>query len=255
LKTLLTVQFFGAGRKGSPFRGWAGPVVEWPERSPPKVDFGKWVPDRSSSHNGGTVTFEAEPFALIMWGANSKAMRPQDKTTKFGFAGLDEGGRLRAAPLPENTDAREIFLAGGWKAPSADELAARILQVEIADRMPARSFEGVQAIVEEARAGFGLSRTADLVELAKDWPVLRPVADAFQQKEAETVSKQDAARQERDRQLKLDAVATIQAMKSENTEITIKTVAAKLGGESPDRRRKLERHLKQIFPDGLTAGA
>lgn len=117
---MLTHYFTGPSRKGAVFHGWAGPIVEWPHKAAPKVEFGNWKQDPSTG--AGTVTFECQPFQLCLYGANSKKMAPRDKFTHFAFAGLGVNGELRLQKLPDGTDARDIFEAGGWTPPLITDL-------------------------------------------------------------------------------------------------------------------------------------
>jgi hypothetical protein len=39
-------------------------VTEWTGNAAPKVELGKWNPDKANSYNGGTVIFDCQPFNL-----------------------------------------------------------------------------------------------------------------------------------------------------------------------------------------------
>jgi hypothetical protein len=106
--------------KYRPFKGWAGVISAWPNKAAPKVDFGAWDPIKH------TVTFECEPFQLCMHGANSKEMLARDKFTYFSFAGLGTDGILVLQNLPKDTDAQEVFVAGGWTPPDIDYLVDKV---------------------------------------------------------------------------------------------------------------------------------
>ncbi|WP_374605581.1 hypothetical protein [Niveibacterium sp.] len=151
------VTFSGAGKKGMPFRGWAGPIIAWDASSPPKVGFGAWSADPGSLRGGGVVVAETEPFALVMWGANAPGMRPQDKTTKFGFAGLDDDGTLRPAPLPDDADARQWWREPpGW--PDVADFAAQIRGIDIDTLRPISGLLEALALSRLAFAALGLPR-------------------------------------------------------------------------------------------------
>ncbi|MFT0172071.1 hypothetical protein ACLKMY_24190 [Paraburkholderia mimosarum] len=155
----LTIKLSGSYKKGAPFHGWAGSIADWPERRPPRLEFGKWTQDPSSARGGGAVTLEAVPYQLLMWGANSPKMSPRDKTTHFAFAGLEDAGGLWAAPLPAGTDARQIYSRGGWQPPEPTEIAARIVVLELD---PARPLPGLLNILEATGAAFQ--------QLGLQWP-------------------------------------------------------------------------------------
>lgn len=147
----LTIKFSGSHKKGAPFRGWAGSIEDWPERRPPRLEFGKWTQDRSNAWGGGAVTLEAAPYQLLMWGANAPKMSPRDKTTQFAFAGLEDAGGLWAAPLPAGADARQIYASGGWQPPEQTEIAARIMMPELDQRRP---LPGLLELLEVTGAAF-----------------------------------------------------------------------------------------------------
>ncbi len=125
----LYVEFFGAGRKHGAFHGWCGEVIEWPVKSAPKIRFGEWRKDVNTDRGAGIATCTVRPYALIMFGANSSEMRSKDKTTHFGFAGLNEDGTLRVVVLPKNMDARALFGVGGWPTQNIDTFVAQASQL------------------------------------------------------------------------------------------------------------------------------
>jgi len=178
----LIVEFNNAGRKGNPFTGWAGSVREWQENKAPRANFGTWHKDTDSERGCGSVSLDCAPYTLIMWGANSRAMRISDRTVTFAFAGLAADGNLWAAPLPPNTDARQIFLTGGWIPPTPESVAQQILDVQIDAEFPGKGKERIERITETAWIKLGIRRGQDIGELLPAWPHLEPIAAALQNK-------------------------------------------------------------------------
>ena len=176
----LIVEFKNAGRKGIPFTGWAGSVREWQENKAPRVNFGTWHKDTDSERGGGSVALDCAPYTLIMWGVNSRAMRIADKkTSTFALAGLAADG-LWTAPLPPDTEARRIFLAGGWTPPTPESIARQILDVQINAEFPGKEKELIERITENAWIKLGIRRGQDIRELLPAWPHLEPIAAALQ---------------------------------------------------------------------------
>ncbi len=206
------VFFSGAAKKGESFHGWAGPVVSWPEDAPPQVDFGKWQPDRASPRGAGVVDFSARPFALMMYGANSKTMRAKDKTTKFAFAGLTDEGDLRAVDLGE-LDARDMFLNGGYHPPGVDVLASQIANISFAPNHTegilnvlvevAASFKAVGLVAPRLNGmpGYHVAEIAGLKDrlptIEKHWSMLTPLCRAVATKIAEWELERSAAKAKR----------------------------------------------------------
>lgn len=119
----IRINFSGASAKAraASFRGWAGVVKQWPERSAPAVDFGKWTKAAGNPWGGGVVEFAAYPGQLIMWGANAPGMDRRDKSTKFGIAGFGDTRELWARALSDAEDAGGIFQVGGRVIPNVEE--------------------------------------------------------------------------------------------------------------------------------------
>ena len=149
--------FVGPAKKGAAFHGWAGPIVEWTEKTAPKVAFGEWTPNPVG---GGCVAFECLPFQLCMFGANSKKMGARDKFTYFAFAGLGADGQLRLQKLPEGTDAREIFAAGGWTPPSAHDLANQIAALDNLDF--SERLDALISVAKLCSEGYGIGNSLRL---------------------------------------------------------------------------------------------
>ena len=172
----LIVEFNNAGRKGMPFTGWAGSVRDWQENKAPHVNFGKWHKDRDR----GSVSLDCAPYALIMWGVNSRTMRISSKAATFAFAGLAADGNLWAAPLPRDVDARQVFLAGGWTPPPPESVAQQILDIQIDADFPEKGKELIERITGNAWIGLGIRRGQNIGELLPAWPHLEPIAAALQ---------------------------------------------------------------------------
>ncbi|MFZ6772879.1 hypothetical protein ACO0LB_09180 [Undibacterium sp. SXout7W] len=185
----ITHCFAGPAKKGAAFHGWAGPITEWAEKSAPKVTFGEW---KRSPTEGGSVTFECRPFQLCMYGANSSKMAVRDKFTYFAFVGLGADGQLRLQRLPEGTDAREIFAAGGWTPPSTFELVGQVTALVNLDF--SQQLDALISVVELCNDGYGLSKSLRLaaagpseklaavetfVTCLTNWPQLSEVAQAI----------------------------------------------------------------------------
>ena len=176
----LIVEFIDARRKGIPFTGWAGSIREWQENKAPRVNFGTWHKDTASERGGGFVALDCVPYALIMWGVNSRSMRLADKkSATFALAGLAADG-LWAAPFPPDTDVRQTFLAGGWTPPTPESIARRILDVQIDADAPEQGKGLIERITENAWTKLGIRSGQDIRELLPAWPHLEPIATALQ---------------------------------------------------------------------------
>ena len=66
-------------------------VTEWTGNAAPKVELGKWNPDKANSYNCGTVIFDCQPFNLVMCGANSAEM---DSRIRWAKKRLDPPRRV-----------------------------------------------------------------------------------------------------------------------------------------------------------------
>ena len=177
----LIIEFKNAGRKGIPFTGWAGSVRDWQENKAPRVNFGTWHKDTAGEHGGGSVSLDCAPYTLVIWGVNSRAMRiANKKASTFALAGLTADGTLWAAPLPPNTDARDIFLAGGWMPPTPESVARQILDIQIDAEFPGKGKELIERTAENAWIELGIRRGQDIGELLPAWPHLEPIAAALQ---------------------------------------------------------------------------
>lgn len=246
-----THYFNGAQKAGSPFRGWAGRVTEWPEKTAPMVDFGKWNPDKKNPYNGGTVVFDCQPFDLVMYGANLATMNSRDKTTRFGFAGLGLDGALRIADLPRDSDARKIFAAGGWLPPSPEEIAERLLSCMQDEAITSsRLNEEIEAARARTIEGFGmLSKQFDETQL---WPILFPILNALKASSELLAAKRSEAAAVRLKQAQVDVVGAVVALRVAGEEPTNAAVAAFLLSEpnlSAHRVKEKVRKLKKILGD------
>jgi hypothetical protein len=247
-------QFSGASAKRAPFKGWAGPVVEWELKKPPTVDFGKWTSERASEYNGGTVECQCQPLALVMFGANSKDMRVKDKTTQFGIAGLAPNRQLHIAPLPRGIDARAIFAAGGWSAPNVDELAKelRIILAKV-HLVPIELENELQSFERKICEGFFIIHR-DLFDTLSSWPELS-VLHADLQEATTNLQKMKAQYKESHRIKMLCAVnKAIEKLKTSEKDISLLAVASILVDE-PDLNqhsvKEKARHIKRLLGDEI----
>lgn len=198
---MLTIDFAGATKKHVPFRGWAGPITEWQEKEAPKVSFGKWMPKQGCAYGSGTVTFSAKPFSVIMWGSNGPGMRPNDKTTAFGFAGLADAGGLCGIKLAKDVNARELYAAGGFQPADPEIHTQKIQSFQLQQGPLYGQLQALWLHVIEAMALIGLvparalssetdgSHMQQIVDLKKrmqqiseHWPHLLPLCTAIQKK-------------------------------------------------------------------------
>lgn len=261
---VITHFFSGPAKKGAAFHGWAGVVAEWNLKSAPEVTFGKWK--RDPDCRGGSVTFEARPFQLCMFGANSKEMAPRDKFTHFAFAGLGANGALRLQKLPEDTDARGVFEAGGWLPPAVTDLIHRVHSIAALEFR--EQLDEALSIVKCSSDGFGMgmrppagevatSEKIDFIEsfalAAGKWPHLSPIMPAVRSfLEAYTLERD--SRREKGAANRKDAferaVSEVRALGGEITPIRI---AAWMGGvkemgESiPHKIKEKARRLKKDY--------
>jgi hypothetical protein len=125
----MKIEFPGSGRKEA-FRGWAGKIVEWQEKSPPKLAFGVWKAAQSVSCSGFVELRDLERYEIFMFGANSRGMLSRDKFTYFAYAGLTDDGKLRCVKLDrEEGNARDLWLNGGL-APAASLVPCAFMELE-----------------------------------------------------------------------------------------------------------------------------
>ena len=258
----LIQNFKGPGKKGRPFYGWAGPVVEWPEKSAPKIAFGEWT--KNSVTGGGSVTFECAPFQLCMFGANSAKMDPRDKFTYFAFAGLGADGNLRLQVLPDGADARTVFAEGGWVPPAETEISSRISDLPKLDFK--QQIDKALEVAAACNVGFGmgfplprdsaeasekLDAFAGFVSCMAQWPQLAAITQAFQSF-SKVHSQELEKRRAEGRAIRKTAVEkVITEMLESGFEVTPITVAARMlnvtDGEIPYQVKEKARRLKREF--------
>lgn len=235
------IEMSGASR-GSVFRGWAGRIGEWLERSAPQIEFGKWLPhDPRRRGSGGIVEFECEPFEIVMYGANSKGMHPRDKTTKFGFAGLGLNGQLCVIELPPESDAVRLFVAGGWQHPKPEDIAEEIEAVVIESTGLSVATDHLLEIKAKTIDGFGFARDGNypqrhgisLTEEGFDnilvsWPLLAPIRSAWQKKQQQYADAAKVRRAQREASWMAAIQTVIADLESEGLVVTSEAVVSRL---------------------------
>jgi hypothetical protein len=200
-----------------------------------------------------------------MYGANSKAMHRRDKFTYFAFAGLGINGHLTLQHLPDGTDARAVFAAGGWTPPSIDEMVSSV------NRAASLGIEGIdsefRSLMLRCSDGFGMnlgrgSNTEYFLNVLASWPMLAPLHVAFLAL-LETRSRLLAERRAASsgpRRQRLEEVLTL--MTAANEEITSITVASKMLGiplsseavmprRIKEKAKKLRKEFGDYFPNGI----
>lgn len=239
------VAFGGASAKYRPFRGWGGSVVEWEEKAAPHVDFGKWLPTKGCLRNSGEVVFKCQPFQLVLFGANSKEMDQRDKTTQFGFVGLDVEG-VRVALLPKGADAQQVFL-DGWKTPSFEEVLAK---VNAASRLD--DLADIQSFVAQ---GFGMAGSADFSAVARFWaekvPSLQAIQDTLFAKKNELTARRAEVKKRISDERRPAVQQVIIEMHSAGVEVSIESVAERLAEAGGMKRHpsEIRRDLRKNFID------
>ncbi|MBC7489602.1 MAG: hypothetical protein H7240_06090 [Glaciimonas sp.] len=242
--------FAGASRKGASFKGWGGPVIEWPSKKAPEVEFGTWKCDAGNPYNGGVVRFQCQPFTLLMYGANSKDMRSKDKTTHFGFAGLAPQGRLGIARLPEGCDAREIFINGGWTPPCLNELTSSMLSLmQMSNLTFSQLAEQITCTKKEICDGYGISQSL-FGETLDSWPMLEAIQSALNVADTKLKLLRDQSKADRYQQT-LEAVRlSIATLQANGKEITPSAIAVFLLNEPNETAHVVKekiRGLKRIL--------
>ncbi len=247
-----THYFNGAGKKGHSFRGWAGRVAEWPEKTAPVVEFGTWNPEKANPYNGGTVIFNCQPFDLVMYGAKSATMDSRDKTTKFGFAGLGADGALRIINLPNDSDARKIFAAGGWQPPSPEEIAGCLLSSMQDEAITlSRLHEEINVVRTKTIDGFGIYHQQLEATLAT-WPILAPIHNVLAAAAELLTAKKIEAATARLQRTQVEVRGAVIALREAGGEPTNAAIAAFLltePNQSAHHVKEKMRSLKKILGD------
>ncbi len=259
--------FTGSTKKGAAFHGWAGPIIEWPEKSAPKVVFGEW---NKGTAEGGFVAFECLPFQLCMYGANSPKMAVRDKFTHFAFAGLGADGRLRLQKIPKGMDAREIFVAGGWTPPAAHDLASQISALGNVDFE--QRLDALITIIEICNDGFGvghrvsrhcsgpsekISAVEAFAACLVNWTQLSEVEQAiklfiqsyrrdWQSRRANASTARRAALEQAVSELR-SASLDVTPIRAAAWMMGVKEVAEPIKHEIKERARKLKKEFAEVF--------
>lgn len=172
-------------------------------------------------------------------------MRACDKTTKFSFAGICADGKLFAAPLPDDCDAREIFSKGGWQPPSIELIAQRILDVEISPLHPSAGKDTIMSILDSAREQLGLK--GELSDLVKHWPHLTVLHDATTKKLEEWEAKRATLRADRQDRLEAQVKAAIDTLVRDGVESSTKNVAELIQPNNYQVHNNIKRHCRHLF--------
>lgn len=241
--------FQGASRKRAPFRGWAGLVTAWPEKSAPTVAFGQWRPDVHSEYGGGSVRFVVPPFTLLMWGANSTEMRSKDKTTNFGFAGLSTEGRLRIAALPQGSDARDVFARGGWHPPDIKGIVKKMeFLIAGGTQTPSELSSGMDAVRAEVCLGFGIA-PLELKAVLQSWTQLSCLECALSQAEQQLAQMRANAKAVRLAKTVFEVKSVIQELEALGQDLTQLSISTRLvpAGSSPHQIKEKARNIKKAL--------
>jgi len=238
--------FAGASSKGAPFKGWGGSVIEWPIKKPPKVEFGMWESDKGNRYNGGRVIFQCQPFALVMYGANSMDMRTKDKTTHFGFAGLAPHGRLRIARLPEGCDAHKIFTDGGWIPPSLDDLSVRLVSLmQMSNVTFSQLTEQISTTKNAICDGYGIHQF-EFSETVDSWTILEPIHSVLNIAEAQLKLLRVQSKENRYQQTLAMVNGAIAALQVDGKEITMSSIAALLVNEANEEASIVKEKIRGL---------
>jgi|GEM_PF-4948226 CHASE3 domain sensor protein len=190
-----------------------------------------------------------------MYGANSKEMSSRDKFTYFAFAGLGTDGALELQRLPEGTDARQLFAAGGWIPPDIVDLVDRINHAgssELEGVPPVERLDNeFNTLMMECANGFGMGignwqKEQLFFNILASWPMLAPLHTAFlalREKHAQMVAERRAASLEK-RKARLDEVLV--EMRADKLEITSINAAVRIQGIALTAEEKIPHKVKDL---------